>query len=374
MDSKASALYSEFIIDGVKQEFTPAGIMDALMSHPAPAPKEAFPAVVDESLDPSVMACDIDQSKMYDFLRDVDALAASSSSEPSIPFPECYAKSLIAGALTDTIWRKGHFSLHNFALSLDWKWRKSKLGSMAAFYSAVSAAADYIDSLGVSIGSYSFAETTRGDGLLRVRSSVIPSLGIEEEFDDDLVRLSTQRAIGREFVPDPSSWIIYIPFDHCQYKLGGSLLARSQGVTGSMPPQIVDADYFIDCYELVRELVEDGVAMSGDTVCRGGLIHTLSGMASGGVGARLDLGDFAKAVNEKNIIMLLFAEVPGVVVQIADADYDYIDAEMLLQDVAYYPLGHPVCGSSELEVLASDKTGIQTILESIIRSQNEGED
>jgi len=374
MDSNASALHSEYIIDGVRQELTPAEIMDACMSHPSPAPKWGYPSVVDETLDPSVKACDTDPGKLFDYLQDIKALAASSASEPDIPFPENYAKSLVAGSLIDAIWRKGHFALCNLALSLEWKWRTSKLGAMADFYSAVSAAADYIDSLGIRISSYSFKEAVRGDGSLVVKTSIEPSVGLEDELDDDDVRISTQNAIAKTFKPDPKSWIIYIPFEHCQYKLGGSLLARSLGVTGSMPPQLVDADYFIDCYELVRELVEDHIALSGATVSRGGLISALSGMTSQGVGASIDLGEFAKAAGEKDIVRLLFAEVPGVVVQVADIDYDYIDAEMLLQDVAYYPLGHPVCGSSELEIQSSDKTGIQTILESIIRSQNEGED
>ena len=72
---------------------------------------------------------------------------------------------------------------------------------------------------------------------------------------------------------------------------------------------------------------------------------------------------------------LLFAEVPGAIIQIRDEDYDYLDAEFMLQDVVFYPLGHPVHGRSEIKVDASGKNGILNILESIIRSQSsEGED
>ena len=70
---------------------------------------------------------------------------------------------------------------------------------------------------------------------------------------------------------------------------------------------------------------------------------------------------------------ILFAEVPGVVVQITDADFDYLDAELLLQDVAFFPLGHPTPGRTDIRIKSSAKSGIQTILESLIRNA-EGED
>ena len=80
-----------------------------------------------------------------------------------------------------------------------------------------------------------------------------------------------------------------------------------------------------------------------------------------------------RATGDRDIVRLLFAEVPGVIFQIADIDYDYVDAELLLQDIAFYPLGHPVPGESGVNVTSSDKTGIQTILESLIRSQSSEE-
>ena len=54
---------------------------------------------------------------------------------------------------------------------------------------------------------------------------------------------------------------------------------------------------------------------------------------------------------------ILFSEVPGVIFQINDSDYDYLDAELLLQDVMYFPLGHPV----------RRKGKVGAILDSLIR-------
>ena len=145
-----------------------------------------------------------------------------------------------------------------------------------------------------------------------------------------------------------------------------------------MAPDPTDPDYFIDCYEVLREMVEDNVVIAGATVSDGGLLTTLKKMAVAAgdkVGARINLSELMAANREQDIVRILFAEVPGVIIQIRDEDYDYLDAEFTLQDVIFYPLGHPVHGKGEIKVDASGKTGIQSILESIIRSQSsEGED
>ena len=125
-------------------------------------------------------------------------------------------------------------------------------------------------------------------------------------------------------------------------------------------------------------MVEDNVIIAGCTVGDGGLLTALKKMATAAgnkVGARISLAELMSASREQDIVRILFAEVPGVIIQIRDEDYDYLDAEFMLQDVVFYPLGHPVHGRGEIKVDASGKSGIQSILESIIRSQSsEGED
>ena len=59
--------------------------------------------------------------------------------------------------------------------------------------------------------------------------------------------------------------------------------------------------------------------------------------------------------------------------QIRDSDFDYVDAELLLQDVVYFPLGHPDPSGHKVTVAASAKSRIQTILESLMLNA-EGED
>ncbi|MDO5443175.1 MAG: hypothetical protein Q4G10_05845 [Bacteroidia bacterium] len=380
MKEKISALYSEYVIDGIAQELTPDRMLAACLAEPSSEEKKGvYGQIVDESMDPALKPCVTDPSGIDDYADMVEKIPVRIF--PSA-FPETYTKSRIASALIDTIWRKGHFRLDDLMLRLDWKWNPRRIGDMADFYSSAYSAADYTDSLGVRLTGYSYEEVT-GESALEVTAGIMEKTQEEDEEDlFDTLPFETAHPHLDEglmhpsrFVPDPQSWIIYIPFENCEYRLGGSLLAQALGVSGAVAPQIVDADYFIDCYEVVRELVEDGVVIAGATVGDGGLMAALNAMAGAGTGASVELSDLAHTTGEKDIVRLLFSEVPGVLVQINDIDYDYVDAELLLQDVAFYPLGHPTAGSPDVTVQASGKSGIQTILESLISSQSsEGED
>ena len=121
--------------------------------------------------------------------------------------------------------------------------------------------------------------------------------------------------------------------------------------------------------------MEDRIATAGVTVCEGGLLTALKSMCPDGVGATLDISGILSAYGEKSATRVLFAEVPGVLVQIRDIDYDYVDAELLLQDIAYYPVGHPVPGSDKVKVKTAGGHGISGILQSLLSGQaSEGED
>ena len=92
---------------------------------------------------------------------------------------------------------------------------------------------------------------------------------------------------------------------------------------------------------------------------------------AGTTGADVSIQDISKAYGEENPVRVLFGEVPGVIVQIADIDYDYVDAELILQDVVYYPIGHPAPGKPGVRL--TGKVEIPQILESLLNTL-EGED
>jgi len=325
-DNKISPLYSEYVIDGVSKELTPAQMLGG-------PEVPGFSPIVDESIDPVLV---YGTSHSYPM-----ALAVSRTSI-------CLDKVLL-----DTLWRNGHFRIGNLNLFPSWNWNSRHIGNMAAFYSSVETFAEHADALGLSIRKYSYHDT-EGDSSLDIKIGIDTQ---EENGGDKPFSVENPELLEGNMHPatvrdDARSWIVYVPFEM---------------VWGQDDP-----DYFIDCYELVRELVEDNILLSGCTVLKGGLKKALEGYL-GGKGMAARVTEIKKYFEMEDASRILEDEVPGVLVQIRDLDYDYIDAEFLLQDVAYFPLGSPEDGAISYDL--TDKSGIQTILEALINSQSsEGED
>ncbi len=385
MKEKTSALHSKYIIDGVSRRLTPAEMLDdclASKEEETPPEKEEFEPIVDESTDPSPSMNKFMDQNVQGYLAAVVSLLEEPRPFP-VAFADSFTKSRIAKALLDAVWLNGHFKLGDLTIASKWKWYGKPLGNMAAFYSSAEAAADYINDLGICLSGYSFSES----GRLCQTSFKVGACGKAESPEEDDIFLpdnapfgsehpvlGRRRAIPDKLVADPDSWIIYVPFDSCDFRLGGSLLCDAIGQNGDNFPEIGDADYFIDCYEVIREFVEDKVAISAVTVSDGGLLTALKLMCSGDVGADIDISGIKSAYGEDQNVRILFSEIPGAIIQIKDSDYDYVDAELLLQDIAYYPIGHPATGGGEVKVMAGG-SGIANILQSLLSSQaSEGED
>lgn len=385
MKEKTSALHSKYIIDGVSRRLTPAEMLDDCLASAEVKPNTEsgeFEPVVDESTDPSPSMKKFQNQNVQGYLATVVSLL----DEPR-PFPAAYAdpytRGRIAKALLDAVWLNGHFKLGDLTIAAKWRWNCKPLGNMAAFYSSAEATADYINNLGICLSGYSFTESGR---VCQTSFKVGACEKAESPDEDDIFLpedapfgsehpvLGRRRAVPDKLAADPDSWIIYVPFDTCDFRLGGSLLCDALGQNGDNFPEIGDADYFIDCYEVIREFIEDRIAVSAATVCDGGLLTALKLMCSGDVGADIDISGIMSAYGEDKKLRILFSEVPGAIIQIKDSDYDYVDAEFLLQDIAYYPIGHPVTGTGEVNVKAGG-SGIAGILQSLLGSQaSEGED
>lgn len=366
-------LHGNYIIDGVQMALSPERMLRECCTEPPLEPDGDPETIADEELDPKPDSFTFKDSAIKKY---ADTLAGFKRTLP-LPFAGPYTAGKVAQALLDAIWMSGHFRLGDLTLKADWKWNQKEIGDAAAFYHSIESACAYIDALGVKIDKFSVCA---GQPSVSFKAGTIAeedAMDEEESLFRELPyrtanpRISRRRKASATFLPDPSDWIIFIPFDPCDFRLGGSALAQAVGAHPSTAPEIGDADYFIDCYEVVRELVEDGVVKAGATVGDGGLMTCLKAMAGGGTGAEISIRDIAKAYGGETSARILFAEVPGVVIQIADVDYDYVDAELLLQDVVYFPIGHPVAGRSSVKL--TEAVEIPQILESLLNTL-EGED
>lgn len=375
MKENTSPLYSEYVIDGVQMQATPAQMLQKCTASSNESTADSCGTIIDETVDFRPSRFVFDDGSLTDYLSRVSRLAGEKRRFP-IHFPRQFTISRIAKALIDTLWQTGHFRLEDLCLKAEWKWNGKPIGNMAAFYNSVEAACDYIDALGIQLKSYGYsASKESGVQFKAFRASAEIQDEEEDETDNPKAasKLGRKRQTPAQMIPDPSDWLIYIPFDCCEYRLGGSLLSEALDAGTSVAPDLGDADYFMDCYEVLRELVEDGIVKAGVTVGDGGLLTALDMMGNGETAAGIDIGDIRKTYGEDSPVRILFGEIPGAVIQINDIDYDYVDAELLLQDIAYFPIGHPSEGG--LQIVTGDRTGISGILESLLNSSaSEGED
>jgi phosphoribosylformylglycinamidine synthase len=135
------------------------------------------------------------------------------------------------------------------------------------------------------------------------------------------------------------STLYHIDFSFDTLKLGGSAFAQSLGKVGSEVPRVCDAEYFRDAFLAVQHLVNHGLLLAGHDISAGGLITTLLEMCfantDGGLLINLD------KMKETDMVKLLFAENPGLVIQVADAHKAEVKKVLEEAGVGFVAIGKP---------------------------------
>lgn len=239
----------------------------------------------------------------------------------------------IAEALTNIIWAPLTDKLAGVSLSANWMWPCKNKGEDARLYEAVKAASEFANALGINIptGKDSLSMTQKyRDQVVLSPGTVIISAAAEIS--------NIRKIVEPVIVNDPYTSLLYIDMSRDEFKTGGSCLAQVLNSIGTEAPTVRDASYFADVFNTVQELIASGKILSGHDISAGGLITTLLEMAfsntEGGISVNLS------ALNDKEIVSILFSQNPGVIIQVRDENEV---AEILLENgVSYLSIGHPV--------------------------------
>lgn len=240
----------------------------------------------------------------------------------------------IAEALTNLVWAPIEKGLKGVSLSANWMWPCRKPGEDARLYQAVEAASEFAIALGVNIptGKDSLSMTQKyGDKKVYAPGTVIIStVGEVNDFRKIAVPVLKN---------NPDTELVYIDFSFDSLKLGGSSFAQILNKVGKDVPDVKDSGYFVKAFTAVQQLVDNGFVLAGHDISAGGMVTALLEMcfADNRLGLDVDLSFLA----EKDIIKILFAENPGVVVQIADKDAKHVAAVLEQAGVAYGFIGKP---------------------------------
>jgi len=225
--------------------------------------------------------------------------------------PEAGSVLAIAEALTNIVWTPLTEGLASVSLSANWMWPCKNPGEDARLYKAVEACSDFACSLGINIptGKDSLSMTQKyGDDKVFSPGTVIISAGAEVS--------EVQKTVGQVLVNDPKSAVYYVDFSFDSHKLGGSVLGQTMNKLGEEVPTVQDAEYFKDAFDSIQEMVGKELILSGHDISEGGMITALLEMcfanSTGGLSVKLD--DIA----ETSLVNILFAENPGVLIQVKD--------------------------------------------------------
>ena len=227
MAEKSSVLYCEYVIDGVSQGVSPGRMLDECLIDIPAVPHETSGKIVDETVDLAPSTYKFDSALIMTYLDLVKKQLEKKRHVP-IHFADSYAAGKVAESLLDAIWMTGHFRMGDLTLRGDWHWDREPIGNMAAFYRSVEAATGYIDELGVRLRSYSVLS---GQCSISFKAATTSEEEVTEDEEEIIIRelpfktanprIGRRRKCPSTFRPDNTDWLIYIPFDQCDYRLGG---------------------------------------------------------------------------------------------------------------------------------------------------------
>ena len=261
----------------------------------------------------------------------------------------------IAEALTNIVWAKLEGGLKAVSLSANWQWPCKNLGEDARLYSAVEAASKFAIELGINIptGKDSLSMTQKypnGDKVLSPGAVIISTVAQTEDI---------RKVVRPVLDNDLTSYILYVDLSCAPFALGGSSFAQVLGKMGDAVPDITDTAYFAKAFETVQSLIEKEMIVAGHDVSSGGLITTLLEMcfANRKGGLTVDLSTLIE--NEKNnsqldIIRILFAENPALILQVRKADSVKVSEAFEQAGVKAYIIGKPIAERSVNVLYAGD--------------------
>lgn len=284
-------------------------------------------------------------------------IATSIGHAPQAAMADAAAGSVlsIAEALTNIAGAQLDKGLRSVSLSANWMWPCRNEGEDAALYRAVEACSKFARELGINIptGKDSLSMTQKypdGTQVLSPGTVIISAAGPVSNI---------RRTVSPVLVPTAASTLYYIDLSSDSLRLGGSALAQSMSKVGSDVPTVKDAARFAAAFEAVQTLVRRRKLLAMHDVSAGGLVVTLLEMLFANTKGGLKMyTDGFEVYGEDDLIKILFAENPAIVIQVADSAKASVESLLDEAKVKYFPIATP----AEERVLMVTHQGTERLL------------
>ena len=242
--------------------------------------------------------------------------------------PVAGSRNSITEALSNIIWAPLSKGLKGVSLSANWMWPCNNEGEDSRLYEAVESISKFAIELGINV-------PTGKDSL-----SMKQKYPTKEVIAPGTVIISAAAECNNiSNVVEPlfkinQGSIYYINLSQDKYKLGGSSFAQTLNKVGNETPSVVNAEFIVNVFNTVQNLITNGLIVAGHDISAGGLITTLCEMcfSDNNVGADLVLD----SLNEEDSIKLLFSENAGLVIQSKD---DSIEDYFKKDNIEFFKIG-----------------------------------
>ena len=273
------------------------------------------------------------------------ATALGHAPQAGLASPEAGSVLSVAESLTNIVWAPLADGMDSLSLSANWMWPcRSQKGEDARLYKAVKALSDFCCAIGVNVptgkDSLSLSQQyPNGEKIVSPGTVIVTSGG---EVSD------VRKVVSPVLVNDKHTRLYHIDFSFDEQKLGGSAFAQSLDHVGSDVPTVTDPRYFCACFEAVQEMIERGWILAGHDISAGGLITTLLEMtfANKKGGLHINLHD----IKGTDVVKKLFAENPGVVIQVSDEHNEEVKKYLEDNCIGFARIGTPVTDKRTLSV------------------------
>ena len=256
----------------------------------------------------------------------------------------------VAEALTNIVWAPLAEGMDSLSLSANWMWPcRSQEGEDARLYAGVKTLSDFCCDLHINVptgkDSLSLSQQYPNGEKIISPGTVIVSAGGEVS--------DIKKVVSPVLVNDKNASLYHIDFSFDEQRLGGSAFAQSLGKVGDDVPTVKNPEYFADAFMAIQQLIEKGWIMAGHDISAGGLITTLLEMCFANTkgGLHINLHDICA---DGDIVKTLFAENPGVVIEVSDEHKQEFKDFMEEQGVGFAKIGYPVEDSRTIVVKAND--------------------
>ena len=241
--------------------------------------------------------------------------------------PAAGSRNAITESITNLIWAPLKDNLKSVSLSANWMWPCKNEGEDARLYKAVKAVSEFAIDLGINVptgkDSLSMKQKYAEDEVISPGTVIISAAGNCTEIS---------KVIEPVLQIDGGN-IYYINISQDEFKLGGSSFNQVLNAIGNEAPDVKNSAFVKDTFNTIQDLIKADKIVAGHDVASGGLITTLLELCF----AEVNLGaDFnISALNEEDIIKVLFAENSGIVFQ-ADTSVETILSE---NNIEFFNIG-----------------------------------